>query len=203
MKDENNLRHNRYMTKQLKMVTHSVKSQVQLLLTILALMWVVEAVDFILGGALNAFGIRPRTIEGLIGIMLAPFLHGDFAHLISNSIPFAVLGWLILARSRDEFWRVTSIVWVSSGVGAWLLGAPNTVHIGASGVVFGYFGFLLTRAFFDRHWLSAVIAIIVIAAYGSLIFGVLPFQMGISWQGHLFGAIGGVFAARQLGKARC
>ena len=191
------------MTKQLKMVTHSVKSQVQLLLTILALMWVVEAVDFILGGALNAFGIRPRTIEGLIGIMLAPFLHGDFAHLISNSIPFAVLGWLILARSRDEFWRVTSIVWVSSGVGAWLLGAPNTVHIGASGVVFGYFGFLLTRAFFDRHWLSAVIAIIVIAAYGSLIFGVLPFQMGISWQGHLFGAIGGVFAARQLGKARC
>ena len=191
------------MTKQLKMVTHSVKSQVQLLLTILALMWVVEAVDFILGGALNAFGIRPRTIEGLIGIVLAPFLHGDFAHLISNSIPFAVLGWLILARSRDEFWRVTSIVWVSSGVGAWLLGAPNTVHIGASGVVFGYFGFLLTRAFFDRHWLSAVIAIIVIAAYGSLIFGVLPFQMGISWQGHLFGAIGGVFAARQLGKARC
>ena len=190
------------MTKQLKMVTHSVKSQVQLLLTILALMWVVEAVDFILGGALNAFGIRPRTIEGLIGIMLAPFLHGDFAHLISNSIPFAVLGWLILARSRDEFWRVTSIVWVSSGVGAWLLGAPNTVHIGASGVVFGYFGFLLTRAFFDRHWLSAVIAIIVIAAYGSLIFGVLPFQMGISWQGHLFGAIGGVFAARQLGKAK-
>ncbi len=191
------------MTKQLKMVTHSVKSQVQLLLTILALMWVVEAVDFILGGALNAFGIRPRTIEGLIGIVLAPFLHGDFAHLISNSIPFAALGWLILARSRDEFWRVTSIVWVSSGVGAWLLGAPNTVHIGASGVVFGYFGFLLTRAFFDRHWLSAVIAIIVIAAYGSLIFGVLPFQMGISWQGHLFGAIGGVFAARQLGKARC
>ena len=191
------------MTKQLKMVTHSVKSQVQLLLTILALMWVVEAVDFILGGALNAFGIRPRTIEGLIGIVLAPFLHGDFAHLISNSIPFAVLGWLILARSRDEFWRVTSIVWVSSGVGAWLLGAANTVHIGASGVVFGYFGFLLTRAFFDRHWLSAVIAIIVIAAYGSLIFGVLPFQMGISWQGHLFGAIGGVFAARQLGKARC
>ena len=190
------------MTKQLKMVTHSVKSQVQLLLTILALMWVVEAVDFILGGALNAFGIRPRTIEGLIGIVLAPFLHGDFAHLISNSIPFAVLGWLILARSRDEFWRVTSIVWVSSGVGAWLLGAPNTVHIGASGVVFGYFGFLLTRAFFDRHWLSAVIAIIVIAAYGSLVFGVLPFQMGISWQGHLFGAIGGVFAARQLGKAR-
>lgn len=191
------------MTKQLKMVTHSVKSQVQLLLTILALMWVVEAVDFILGGALNAFGIRPRTIEGLIGIVLAPFLHGDFAHLISNSIPFAALGWLILARSRDEFWRVTSIVWVSSGVGAWLLGAANTVHIGASGVVFGYFGFLLTRAFFDRHWLSAVIAIIVIAAYGSLIFGVLPFQMGISWQGHLFGAIGGVFAARQLGKARC
>ena len=203
MKAENNLRHNRYMTKQLKMVTHLVKSQVQLLLTILALMWVVEAVDFILGGALNAFGIRPRTIEGLIGIVLAPFLHGDFAHLISNSIPFAALGWLILARSRDEFWRVTSIVWVSSGVGAWLLGAANTVHIGASGVVFGYFGFLLTRAFFDRHWLSAVIAIIVIAAYGSLIFGVLPFQMGISWQGHLFGASGGVFAARQLGKARC
>jgi membrane associated rhomboid family serine protease len=183
------------MTKQLKRATRSVRSQVELLLFILALMWILELIDTILGGSLNGFGIRPREVDGLSGILFAPMLHGSFAHLATNSIPFAVLGWFVLARRRDEFWLVTAAVWIASGLGAWLFGASNSIHIGASGVVFGYFGFLLFRGVFDRSWVSLVLAVVVIAIYGPIIFGLLPLQVGISWQGHLFGFLGGAFVA--------
>ncbi len=190
----------RYMTKQLRRATRSVKSQVQLLLFILALMWILEAIDTVVGGRFNLLGIRPRSIDGLIGIIFAPLLHGSFEHLAANSVPFAVLGWFILARSRDEFWLVTLIVWLVSGLGAWAFGASHSIHIGASGVIFGYFGFLLFRGVFDRNWLSLFLAVIVIAIYGPIIYGVLPLQIGISWQGHLFGFVGGALAAKLIAQ---
>ena len=180
------------MSTQMTRVTRSVKSQAELMLFIVALMWIAEGIDFLLGGSLNRFGIRPRTSIGLIGIVLAPFLHAGFGHLAANTVPFVALGWLILGRSQDEFWLVTLIVWLLSGLGVWLFGASNSIHIGASGVIFGFFGFLLFRGVFDRNWLSLLIAIGVAVIYGSLIFGVFPMQRGISWEGHLFGFIGGV-----------
>lgn len=183
-------------------MTRSLKSQVELLLTLLALMWVAEMVDYFLGGALNQFGIHPRSTSGLVGIIFAPFLHGGFAHLAANTVPFAVLGWLVLVQGRDEFWVVLLLVWLISGLGVWLFGASNSTHIGASGVIFGFFGFLLFRGILSRSWLPLLIAIAVCLVYGSLIFGVLPLQRGVSWEGHLFGFIGGAIAARLLAQQR-
>jgi len=185
------------MRKQLQEISRQATSHLKLVLTLLAVFWFLEIIDqVLLGQLLNSFGIRPRTPIGLLGIVLAPFLHGNLAHLAANSVPFAVLTLLILARDPDEFWLVTVIVWLVSGLGVWLFAPANTIHIGASGVIFGYLGFLLFRGFFDRKLLSIAVAIFVGAVYGWVLLGVLPLQAGVSWQGHLFGLIGGAIAAR-------
>ena len=170
-------------------------------LLMLAVLWALEAVDTLLfGQRLNQFGIRPRAQAGLVGIALAPLLHGSLRHLAANSLPFAVLAALILGRSRREFALVTAIVWLVSGLGVWLLGPANSLHIGASGVIFGWLGFLLLRALFDRQPLSIALALAVGAVYGGVLWGVLPSQEGISWQGHLSGVIGGALAARLISR---
>ena len=185
------------MGKQFQDISRQAASHIKLVLTLLAVMWLLEIIDqVLLGQFLNNFGIRPRTPIGLLGIVLAPFLHSNLAHLAANSVPFAVLALLILARDPDEFWLVTVIVWLVSGLGVWLFAPANTIHIGASGVIFGYLGFLLFRGFFDRKSLSIIVAIFVGMVYGWVLLGVLPLQAGISWQGHLFGLIGGAIAAR-------
>jgi membrane associated rhomboid family serine protease len=167
---------------------------------IIALLWVVEAVDqFVLQGALNQYGIAPREWIGLRGIALAPFLHGDFRHLAANTVPFLVLGGMILARSRRDFVIVSVVAALVGGLGVWVFGKTGSVHIGASGVIFGYFGFLIAAAWFERSFSSIVTAVVVILLYGGLIWGVRPFQPGhVSWLGHLFGLLGGVEAARLL-----
>ena len=185
------------MGKQLQGITRQAASHLKLVLSLLAVMWFLEIIDeVLLGQFLNNFGIRPRTSMGLIGIVLAPLLHGNLAHLAANTIPFAVLALLILARDPDEFWLVTVIVWLVSGLGVWLIAPANTIHIGASGVIFGYLGFLLFRGLFDRKLLSIVLAVLVGALYGWVLLGVLPLQAGVSWQGHLCGLIGGAIAAK-------
>lgn len=172
-----------------------VKAQVAILVFAVGLMWAIEIVDFFLGGALNSFGIIPRSVMGLRGILFAPFLHGNFAHLIANTVPFVTLGWFVmLRRTRDFFW-VTAIAMLIGGLGTWLIAPANTVHIGASGVIFGYLGFLISRGYFERSFVSILFSVIVGLAYGGLIWGVLPGQLGISWQGHLFGFVGGIVAA--------
>jgi membrane associated rhomboid family serine protease len=166
-----------------------------------ALMWIVEIVDwFLLGGQLNAYGVRPRSIDGLRGILFMPFLHANFAHLIANTFPFVTFGGLIIVRKTSDFFLVTMITMLVSGLGIWLTGAPHSVHIGASGLIFGYFGFLVLRGYFERSIMSILLSIMVAFLYGSLIWGVLPSQPGISWQGHFFGLVGGVIAAQILGK---
>ncbi|HEY9629077.1 MAG TPA: rhomboid family intramembrane serine protease [Coleofasciculaceae cyanobacterium] len=172
-----------------------VKTQVAILAFALGLMWAIEIVDFFLGGALNSFGIIPRNVIGLRGILFAPFLHGNFAHLIANTVPFATLGWFVMLRRTSDFFWVTAIAMLVGGLGTWLIASPNTVHIGASGVIFGYLGFLISRGYFERSFTSMLFSILVGLAYGGLIWGVLPGQLGISWQGHLFGFIGGIVAA--------
>lgn len=162
-----------------------------------ALMWLVEIVDLIPGTNLDRWGIEPREIDGLVGIVTMPFLHGGFGHLISNTIPFVIMGALIAASGLARYFTVTAIILVVSGVGTWLVGPDRTVHIGASALVFGYLTYLLARGVFDRKPTHLVVGLIVLFLYGGVLWGLLP-RPGISWQGHVFGAVGGVLAARVI-----
>lgn len=176
-----------------------LKLQGSILFALVAAFWLIEIIDIVvLGGALDSYGIRPRSVDGLVGIIFAPFLHGGIAHLAANSLPFIILGWLIMVRETWHFFAVAAISAVIGGLGVWLIGAGNSVHIGASGVIFGFFGFLLLAGWFERKLSTIAISVLVAITYGGLIFGVLPGQFGVSWEGHLFGFIGGVIAARLL-----
>jgi membrane associated rhomboid family serine protease len=178
------------------------KLQITTLLGVVALLWAVEIVDqVVFNRSLDRLGIFPRTLSGLRGIVFAPFLHGDFAHLLANTLPLVTLGWLIMLRETGDWLVVTVITALCSGIGTWLIGAPS-YHIGASGVLFGYFGFLLLRGYFERSVVAIGFSLLVFFLYGSIIWGVLPGQSGISWEGHLCGFLGGVLAARLLAKPR-
>lgn len=183
-------------------LVRELKTQGTTLGGFVALIWAIGIVDFVLGGALNVYGIWPHHIIGLRGILFAPFLHGSLGHLIANTIPFVVLGWFVMLRETRDFFVVSAITMLVSGLGTWFLGSPNSVHIGASGLIFGYLGFLLLRGYFERNFPSILLSLVVGFLYGGTILGVLPTQPGISWQGHLFGFIGGVIAARLLARKR-
>lgn len=159
-----------------------------------AVMWLVELVDLLPRTNLDQWGIQPRTLRGLTGVVASPFLHDGLGHLIGNTIPFLVLGCIIAASGTQRFIQVTVIVGLCAGLGTWLFGPAYTIHIGASGLVFGYLTYLVARGFFQRHLGQIVVGLIVLFFYGSLLWGLLP-RPGISWQGHLFGSIGGVIAA--------
>jgi membrane associated rhomboid family serine protease len=183
-------------------ITKELKSQAQILGSTTAGLWVVEIIDTLLRHGLDRFGIHPRNADWVWGILFAPFLHGSFEHLISNTVPFIILGWLIMIRDTKEFFTVSAITAITAGLGVWLFGAPNSVHIGASGVVFGYLGFLLLRGYFERSLYSILLSVGVGVLYGGVLWGVLPGQAGISWEGHLFGFLGGVLAAKWLAKPK-
>ena len=162
-----------------------------------ALLWVIEAVNFLLAHALCRFGVEPRTLSGLPGIVLAPLLHNGPLHLLANTIPLIVLGLLVTTRGKGFFLPVTILVALVSGLGVWIFGAPAR-HVGASGLVFGYFGYLVARAFVDRSLSTILIAAAVMFLYGGILWGVLPIWRGISWESHLFGLLAGVLAATIL-----
>lgn len=185
-----------------KAITGELKLQIIILTVFVGGMWLLEIADFLFWhGRLNAYGIRPRTLIGLRGILFAPFLHGNFPHLIANTLPFISFAWLIMLDEIRYFWIVTSLTLFISGFGVWLIGESNSVHIGASGLIFGYFGFLLFRGLFSRRFLSLLLSLTVGVFYGSLIWGVLPVQPGVSWEGHLFGLVGGVITAKLLAES--
>jgi membrane associated rhomboid family serine protease len=185
------------MTTDIQSLGRAVLAQIKFIAAMLAVLWVLELIDtLLLGQALNQFGVAPRSVIGLRGIAFAPLLHNGFAHLASNSGPLIVFSALLLARGWREYAMVTALVWVIAGAGVWLLGPSNSLHIGASGVIFGYFGFLLLRGLFDRNPLSLLIALLVGIVYGGIIWGVLPGEAMVSWQSHLFGFVGGGVAAR-------
>lgn len=168
-------------------------------LLLVCVMWAVEIVDVVLPQQLDVYGIRPLDREGLVGIAAAPFLHAGFAHLIANTGAFIVLGVLVAALSRRP-WTVTVGVALISGIGVWLVGVPGTVHVGASGLVYGYAAFLVAWGVLTRRVVSILVAVAVVLLYGGLVWGVLPTQSGVSWQGHLFGAVGGVVVAYWLSR---
>lgn len=167
----------------------------------LAAMWAIEIVDSaLLGSDLQGNGIHPRELGGLDGIIWAPFLHSTFGHLISNSIPFVALGFLVAIRGLRYWLLVTLAVMVGGGALTWLLAGGGN-HIGASGVVFGYFGALMGAAFYDRRPRALAPALVALLLYSGIVVGVVP-REGISWEGHLFGLVTGVLAARALTRPR-
>ena len=180
-----------------------VRENATLLGGALALMWALEIVDFLIfGGALDALGVRPRSLQGLWGVLMAPLLHGGFGHLMANSAPFFLLGALSMVRRRMDFFVVTAASALTAGLGTWLIGAGNSVHIGASGVVFGYLGFLLGRGWYERRPSAIALSVAVGLGFGGMLWGLVPhLQAGISWEGHLFGFLGGLACARLLGRA--
>jgi membrane associated rhomboid family serine protease len=163
-------------------------------------LYVIEAVDTAGGGRLERNGIEPLELDGLDGVLWSPLLHGDWAHLIANTVPFLVLGFLAMAGGVRQFVLVTATIWLLGGLGVWLTGGSG-YHIGASGLIFGWLVFLLTRGFFARSGLQILLAVGLFFVWGGILFGVLPGQPGVSWQAHLFGALAGLLAARLVARA--
>lgn len=165
-------------------------------------MWLSEGADqFVFDERLDQWGIVPRELDGLAGVVFAPFLHGGFGHVMANTVPLLVLGGLIAFKGLTRLVTVTVGVTLLGGLGVWLFGR-DAVHIGASIVVFGYFGYLVAAAFFERRMRSFVLAVIAILLYGGLIWGVLPTTSIVSWEGHLAGLLAGVFMARYVTRPR-
>jgi membrane associated rhomboid family serine protease len=164
------------------------------------LLYLIEAVDTVLGGALDREGIQPRRLDGLDGVLWAPVLHGNWQHLVANTVPVLVLGFFVLAGGVSQFVAVTATVWLVGGLGTWLVAEGGT-HIGASILVFGWLVFLLARGFFTRSAGHIVLAVVLFVIWGGVLWGVLPGTPGISWEGHLFGARGGLLAARMVSRA--
>ena len=180
---------------------HLLWTPVGLLFIALAAMWAIEIVDTaMLDSELQTNGIQPRRRVGIDGILWTPFLHSDYGHIASNSIPFLVLGGLVAARGMRYWAWTTAVTAIAGGSLTWLLGGDGN-HIGASGVVFGYFGAILGAAVFERRLRALGAAMIALGFYSSLIAGLVP-QDFISWEGHLFGLAGGVVAAKALAEPR-
>jgi len=176
---------------------HTIKNDLYMVGLFIALIWIVFAFDYFL--ALETFGLKPRQLNGLPGIIAMPFLHVDLKHLIGNSLPLAVT-LMLLAGSRANSAAIVILIIVLSGIGLWMFGR-NANHIGASGLVFGLITFHIFAGIFERRLRSIVLAIVVGLLYASTIVrGVMPFQEGVSWDGHLFGGIAGILVA--LASAR-
>lgn len=196
------------MKQKMQTIGGELKTQAKILGALVAIFWIITFVNEIflksqsnrLG--INILGIFPHELIGLRGILFAPFLHGGFYHVAANTVPFIVLGWLVMLRNISDFYFVSIIAALVGGLGTWLIGDPRSVHIGASGVIFGYFGYLLFRGYFERSFVAIAISLIIAVTYGSLIWGVLPTRSYISWEGHLFGFIGGIIAAKLLSPSK-
>ncbi len=181
-------------------VTAELKIHGKILAGFIGLLWFVQFVNMLTGGALVGLGVHPRSVAGLVGILFAPFIHVNLAHIMSNTLPLAVLGWFVMLRRKRDLFYVSALSALVGGLGTWLIGAPDSVHVGASVLVFGYLGYLLVRGVLERKVWPILGSLAVFLLYGGALFGVLPGTPGVSWQGHLFGLAGGVLAARLLTK---
>jgi membrane associated rhomboid family serine protease len=159
------------------------------------LLYLIEVVDVIADNRLDRFGVEPRSADGLWGILFAPLLHSGWTHLEANTLPALFLGFLVLFSGVVRGLEATAVIWVVGGVGVWLVAPSDTIHLGASVLIFGWLVYLMIRGIWTRKAGQIILGIMLFFLYGTLLFGVLPGQPGVSWQGHLFGAIGGGLAA--------
>jgi membrane associated rhomboid family serine protease len=170
------------------------------LAALVAVMWAVEVVNALDSYRLDRDGIVPRSVSHLYGILFAPFLHASFSHLLGNTIPFLILGFAIALAGAARLLLVSLIVALVSGFGVWLTASSGSVTVGASGVVFGYATYLISRGLFDRRVAEIALGIVVLVVFGGVLIVDLIPHGGVSWQGHLFGGIGGVIAAAVLAR---
>jgi membrane associated rhomboid family serine protease len=178
------------------------------ILSFVALLYVIELVDVLTGHQLDRNGIRPLETDGLWGIVFAPLLHADWQHLVANTAPALVLGFLMTLAGMARFIWATAMIWILGGFGTWLIGnlgtptyngmAVETNHLGASGLIFGWLAFLIVFGIFPRTAWEIAVGVVVLIVYGGILLGVLPGTFGVSWQGHLCGAIAGLIAAYVL-----
>ena len=174
----------------------------QVILLFVGALYLIELLDQLSGSHLQDIGgLEPLESSGLDGILFAPVLHGPWEHLLANTVPLLVFGFLLLLAGVQRWLVVTAVVWVVGGAGVWLTGGVGTTHIGASILVFGWLCYLLLRGVFSRNPGQFAMGVLLLLIYGGVLWGVLPGQPGVSWQGHLFGAIGGGMAAWRLGRA--
>ncbi|MDN4162502.1 rhomboid family intramembrane serine protease [Nocardioides abyssi] len=160
-----------------------------------ALLWAIEVLDAVWSRDLDAYGVRPRDQDGLLGVVLAPVLHAGWDHLSGNTVPVLVLAFLVLVGGTGRGLAATAVIWLVGGFGVWLTAPTLSIHLGASVLVFGWLVYLIVRGAFTRSAGEIILGIVLFLAYGGLLLGVLPGQPGVSWQGHLFGAVGGALAA--------
>lgn len=185
----------------LRPVWTEIRAQARVLGGFVGVLWAIHIVNAVLfGGQLSALGIHPRTLSGLFGILLAPLLHVNFAHLSANTVPLIVLGALVMQRRKRDLLTVSVLSALVGGLGTWLIAPSASVHVGASILIFGYLGYLLLRGVFERRIWPIVGSVATFVLYGGALWGILPGQSGISWQGHLFGLLGGILAARLLAR---
>jgi membrane associated rhomboid family serine protease len=182
----------------MRSATDRLTTVVGIPVVLLALLWVVELVNLLLGGALDRFGIRPRDPSDLAGIVWAPFIHVSVAHLAANSVPLFVLSAIVLLRGVRTFVLVSIVVMLVGGLGAWLIGRPFSVEVGASGVIFGYLGYLLARSVVERSLGAILVSLAVLVIYGGALWGLLPTQPGVSFEAHITGFLSGGLAAFAL-----
>ncbi|SHK21252.1 Rhomboid family protein [Pseudonocardia thermophila] len=172
------------------------------MLVFTAVLYVVEVLDIASGSRLQLEGgIIARHVDGLDGILFSPLLHDDWAHLWANTVPFFVFGFLVMAGGIAQFLMVTATIWLLGGAVLWLLGPDDAYTVGASGIIFGWLAFLLVRGFFARSVKQILLAVVLFMIWGGVLWGVLPTDSHISWQGHLFGALAGVLAAWLVARA--
>ncbi|MGH2832677.1 MAG: rhomboid family intramembrane serine protease [Solirubrobacteraceae bacterium] len=173
---------------------------IRALAVLVAIMWVVEIINSIDSYRLNSDGIIPRSFSHLYGILLAPFLHASFSHLLSNTVPFVILGAAIALAGASRLLLVSLIVALVSGLGTWLTAPGGSETVGASGVVFGYATYLISRGIFNRRVMEIAVGVLVAVLFGGALISDLIPHTGISWEAHLFGGIGGVIAAAALAR---
>lgn len=168
-----------------------------------ALLWVIQIVNATMNYRLDRYGLRPRDVEGLEGIITAPFLHESYGHLLANSVPFVLIGWVVLLAGVRSFALSSAIIIVAGGLLTWLI-APSGIVVGVSGLVMGWLGYLLARAYFSRRIMWIVVAVLVVFFFGGLLGGLLPtgVQSDVSWQGHVAGFVSGILAGWVLHPRR-
>jgi membrane associated rhomboid family serine protease len=179
-----------------------IRQNLQTALATVAILWMVFFINLALPMDLRLYGLRPRNLDSLVGIILTPFLHVDLRHLIANSGVLFVLLTVSLSFSRKLTFRALWIIILAGGGLVWLLGKSDTIHIGASGIIFGLIGFLISLGIFHRDWKALIISLVVLLLYGGALQSLFIYVPGISWTGHLFGFLAGVLAAWWMRAAR-
>ena len=165
------------------------------LVVLLGVIWAVEGINIVTGYGLNGWlGLEPRALRGLDGVLFMPVLHGSVAHAAANTPPLVVLGAVLTVTAQRTALMASVVIVALGGLGVWIFG-QTAIHVGASGLIFGWFGYLLARGLVEKRFIPLLVTAGVGLVYGTMIWGVLPGQAGVSWEAHLFGAAAGVFAA--------